>query len=104
MEVTTSEKLTAEEARESMNRINELMFELSDSVLTMSGNAYALKDWITISDYAKRNDVSVARVNNWISRGVVPDGNWIVVPELNYLKLIKNQPYSARSYEARATK
>lgn len=102
MNVETKEKVKASDVREAMGRINGLMLELSETVLTISGNPYPLKDWITVSDYAKRYDVSVARVNNWISRGVVPEESWIVVPELNYLKLIKNQPYEPRAYEARA--
>lgn len=102
METITKQKITAQEARDAMAEINSLVKELSDTVLTISGKSFPLKDWITVSDYAKQNNVSIARVNNWIGRGIVPADCFIIVPELNYLKLLKNQPYEVRAYETRA--
>ncbi|WP_285542677.1 hypothetical protein [Dyadobacter frigoris] len=79
--------------------IEKMMTEITKSKLVIADKEYNLSEWITTSDYAKNNHLAIARVHNWIARGVIPKDCFIVVPELNHLKLIKNQ-----SYETRATK
>ena len=79
-----------------------MMKELTDHKLIFMGKEYSLSEWITVSDYAKKYNIKIDLVMKCIDRGVIPAGSAIIIPELNYLKLVKNQPYSARPYEARA--
>ncbi|WP_221393742.1 hypothetical protein [Dyadobacter sp. NIV53] len=103
MEVLVKRK-TAAEIEASILATEQKLMALTRSKLTIMEKEYDLSEWITISDYSKKYNVTVARVQNWIARGIIPDGSVIVVPELNHLKLIKNQAYEARPYDARSTK
>jgi hypothetical protein len=68
--------------------------------LELNGTKYALGEWVTLKEYAKRFHLESTNViSNWISRGVVPPQNVITIPELNDLKLIK-----AVSYRSAVTK
>ncbi|MDQ6479802.1 hypothetical protein [Dyadobacter sp. LHD-138] len=69
---------------------------LEDVKLVVSGAEYDLHDWMTISDYSKQHNLKVSRVQNWITRGVIPSENVLVIPQLNDVKLIKNEIYSTR--------
>lgn len=93
----TTKKVTANEIRQRFQRIDALAAELSASKLIIMDKEYNLSEWKTISDYAKKYHYSMARVQMWISREVIPSDCVIVVPELNYLKLIKDRPYDTRA-------
>lgn len=96
---TLNKKMTLSEIDHTFDNVEKMMKDLTKSKLTIMDKEYNLSQWITLSDYSKSNNLSVARVQNWIIRGVVPTDCVLVVPELNHLKLIKNQ-----SYEIRATR
>lgn len=96
-EKITTEQTAKSEIREKLNEIHALMNEISQSKLTIMGKEYDLSEWITLSDYSKKHDLSVSRVQQWVIRGVIPSDCIIVVPELNYMKLIKNRPYKTRA-------
>ena len=49
--------------------------------------------WLTIARYAQKYDVSQQVVVNWINRGVVPADCVQEIPELNNIRLVKDQPY-----------
>ena len=49
--------------------------------------------WLTFARYAKKYGVSQQVVVNWINRGVVPADCVQDIPELNNIRLIKDQPY-----------
>ena len=93
----TKKRLTGEEIDKRMDKIEILLHELTQSKLVIMDKEYDLSEWITLSDYSKINNLSIARIQNWILRGVVPTDCVIVVPELNHLKLIKNQIYETRA-------
>ena len=57
------------------------------------GEEYLLGEWVTIADYARLHNIKLNRVTNWISRKVIPPQNVKVFPELNNLKLLRNQLY-----------
>ncbi len=62
--------------------------------LEMNGIQYNLSKWVTLKEYTRRHGLeSTSVVSNWISRGIVPPENIVVVSELNDLKLIKDIPY-----------
>lgn len=60
--------------------------QLPESLLDMS-------DWLTIKRYAEKYSVTTQVVTNWIARGVIPADCVKDVPELNALRLVKDQPY-----------
>lgn len=66
---------------------------LSDTKLVVGKLEYSLDEWITISDYSRRHNLKTSRVQNWITRGVIPSDKVVVVPQLNSIKLIKNEIY-----------
>lgn len=57
------------------------------------GEEYLLGEWVTIADYARLHNIKLNRVTNWISRKIIPPQNVKVFPELNNLKLLRNQLY-----------
>jgi len=58
-----------------------------------SGMHVDLTEWLTIKRYAERYDLTTQVVTNWIARGVVPADCTMTLPELNDLRLVRNQPY-----------
>ena len=89
------------------NRLDEVEAKLMDftsSKLVIMDKEYNLREWMTLSEYCKKYNIKPSRLSNWIERGVIPDGSIIVIPELNGLKLIKDQVYMARTYEVRAVR
>ena len=74
------------QTNESVDYVQSLGLKLPDIVLDM-------RDWLTIKRYAEKYGVSTNVVSNWISRGTIPADCVQVVPELNDIKLIRDQPY-----------
>ncbi|CCH02030.1 hypothetical protein FAES_4030 [Fibrella aestuarina BUZ 2] len=52
-----------------------------------------LDEWLTIKRYAERYGVTTHVVTNWIRRGTIPADCVLDLPELNDLRLVKNQAY-----------
>ncbi|MFD2572134.1 hypothetical protein ACFSUS_15935 [Spirosoma soli] len=52
-----------------------------------------LSEWLTIKRYAQRYNTTTQVVTNWIARGIIPADCVMDLPELNDLRLVKNQPY-----------
>jgi hypothetical protein len=102
METIQEKNTVFVEVNKMLDEVESRLMELTDSKLVIMDKEYKLKDWMTLSDYCKKYNIKPSRLSNWIERGVVPDQSIIVIPELNGLKLIKNQPFMARPYEARA--
>lgn len=67
--------------------------EESLKILVEHGFVLDTTQWLTIARYAKKYDVSQQVVVNWISRGVVPADCVQEIPELNNIRLVKDQPY-----------
>ena len=67
--------------------------EESLKILTEHGFVLDTTEWLTIARYAKKYGVSQQVVVNWISRGTVPADCVQEIPELNNIRLIKDQPY-----------
>jgi hypothetical protein len=104
MGTVTEKSSVFEEVNKKLDDVESLLMNLTSSKLVIMDKEYKLREWMTLSDYCKKYNIKPSRLSNWIERGVVPDGNIIVIPELNGLKLIKNQIYMARPYEARTTR
>ena len=60
--------------------------QLPESLLEMS-------DWLTVKRYAEKYSVTTQVVTNWITRGIIPTDCVKDVPELNDLRLVRDQPY-----------
>ncbi|MBE9464758.1 hypothetical protein ACFP1I_17965 [Dyadobacter subterraneus] len=87
-----------ETARQTIKDIKDAINELhllNDVKIVVAGAEYDLHEWMTISDYSRLHNLKVSRVQNWISRGVVPRDKVLAIPQLNNVKLIKNELYGA---------
>ncbi len=58
-----------------------------------SGVQVDLTQWLTIKRYAQRYGLTTQVVTNWMARGIIPAECMMSLPELNDLRLVKNQPY-----------
>jgi predicted transcriptional regulator len=84
-------------ARQTIAEIKEALSELQqlqDVRIVVEGAEYDLHEWITISEYSRIHNLKVSRVQNWITRGVVPRNKVLAIPQLNHIKLIKNEVYT----------
>lgn len=93
----TINKMSLAEMDSRFDNIEKMMTEITKSKLVIADKEYNLSEWITTSDYARNNHLALARVHNWITRGVIPKDCIVIIPELNHLKLIKNQSYMTRA-------
>ncbi len=97
------EYATAEEAIQVRNalrlRNDELIEETrresdeSLKILTATGFVLDTAIWLTIKRYADKYNLSQQVVVNWINRGVIPADAVQDVPELNNIRLVKDQVY-----------
>lgn len=79
-----TDELTAIARRES---------EESLKILTQHGFVVDTTEWLTIKRYAERYNLTTQVVTNWISRGTIPMDCVLNLPELNDIRLVRNQPY-----------
>lgn len=49
--------------------------------------------WLTVKRYAEKYSVSTQVVTNWIARDIIPADCVMDLPELNNIRLVKDQPY-----------
>jgi len=71
----------------------ERQHQESLKIATQHGFVVDTAEWLTIKRYAQKYNLSTQVVTNWISRGVIPADSTMVLPELNDLRLVKDQPY-----------
>lgn len=69
--------------------------EATQSLKLLQENGFVIDtaEWLTIKRYADRYDLSTQVVTNWIARGIIPANCTMTLPELNDLRLVKNQAY-----------
>lgn len=87
-----------EEHREEMEQIERMLETLElkrKGAVVYEGREYLLGEWLTIADYCRMYNQKPNTVMNWIAREVVPKTNVVTIPELNNLKLLKNERYRA---------
>ncbi|WP_138476873.1 hypothetical protein [Dyadobacter bucti] len=101
METIKEKNTVFAEVNKKLDDVEAKLINFTNSKLVIMDKEYKLKEWMTLSDYCKKYNIRPSRLSNWIERGVIPDESIIIIPELNGLKLIKNQPYMARTYQAR---
>lgn len=58
-----------------------------------SGMTVDLAEWITVKRYAERYGLTTQVMTNWLARGIIPADCAMTLPELNDLRLVRNQPY-----------
>lgn len=74
----------------------EVFKKASDKSIALAvanGLVLDLSTWLTIKRYAEKYHISTELVSTWIKRGIIPGGCWQQLPELNNLKLVKDQVY-----------
>lgn len=79
--------------KQELRAIREEAEMATKGTILYEGEEYQLGEWVTIADYARLHNIKINRVTNWINRQVIPAQNVKVFPELNNLKLLRNQPY-----------
>lgn len=92
--MTTTNKLLTED----LNILYEKAEKRSQDslkILTQSGFVLDTAEWLTVANYAKKYGVTQQVVVNWINRGVVPADCIKTLPEINNIRMIKDQPYKA---------
>ncbi|GAB3255965.1 hypothetical protein GCM10027347_17480 [Larkinella harenae] len=62
-------------------------------IITPLGFTLDTAEWLTIARYSKKYDIPQSTITSWISRGVIPADAVQDLPELNNIRLIKDQPY-----------
>lgn len=67
--------------------------EKSIQLATEAGLTIDLSEWLTVKRYAERHNLTTQVVTNWIARGVIPADCTMILPELNGIRLVKNQVY-----------
>jgi hypothetical protein len=75
--------------------LNEFRRQGDESLklLTQHGFVVDTTKWLTIKRYAEKYNLSTQVVTNWISRGIIPANSTMLLPELNDIRLVKDQPY-----------
>ena len=73
----------------------EAQNESTQPVKLLQENGFVVDttEWLTIKRYAERYSLTTQVVTNWMARGVIPADCTMTLPELNDLRLVKNQPY-----------
>ena len=73
----------------------EAQNESTQSLKLLQENGFVVDttEWLTIKRYAERYSLTTQVVTNWMARGVIPADCTMTLPELNDLRLVKNQPY-----------
>ncbi|PMD97428.1 hypothetical protein BWI97_07295 [Siphonobacter sp. BAB-5405] len=65
-----------------------------EAEIKYGGKIYPLTEWLTVSRYQKAYGIdNIQTVYNWIKRGIIPEEDVVIIPELNDLKLIRNKRY-----------
>ncbi|WP_018620460.1 hypothetical protein [Spirosoma luteum] len=75
--------------------LTEAQNESAQSLKLLQENGFVVDttEWLTIKRYAERYGLTTQVVTNWMARGVIPSDCTLTLPELNDLRLVKNQPY-----------
>lgn len=62
-------------------------------IMTANGFVIDTSEWLTISRYSKKHNIPQSTITSWITRGVIPANAVRDLPELNNIRLIKDQLY-----------
>lgn len=75
--------------------LEEFRREGDDSLKILTAHGFVLDTtkWVTIKHYAEKHGLQMNTVTNWISRGIIPPDCVETLPELNDIRLVKDQPY-----------
>ncbi|PKK37099.1 hypothetical protein BWI96_06975 [Siphonobacter sp. SORGH_AS_0500] len=96
--VTNFEKLEKDKLEfEQFTADAERIINSIKGAVVYNGVEYKLGEWVTITDYCRLYNKSHGTVMNWIARGIVPEHDLVIIPELNNLKLLRNTPYRQAS-------
>ena len=89
MDIVTKQKTDFERDLTHFRQESDAAIQLTSEL----GVAVDLTQWLTIKRYAQRYGLTTQVVTNWIARGIIPAECAMSLPELNDLRLVKNQPY-----------
>ena len=66
-----------------------------ESLKIVEENGFVLdtSQWLTIKRYAEKYGVNMQEVGDWITRGIIPTDCVRDLPEINNIRLVRDQPY-----------
>ncbi len=66
-----------------------------ESLKIVEENGFVLdtSQWLTIKRYAEKHGVNMQEVGDWITRGIIPIDCVRDLPEINNIRLVRDQPY-----------
>ncbi len=67
--------------------------EESLRIATENGFVVDMTNWLTIKRYSEKYGMATQNITNWISRGIIPADSVLDLPELNNIRLVKDQRY-----------
>lgn len=76
--------------------LDEVEMEQQETLryLALNGKQYRLDEWLTPVEYARKYRLrSPNNVTNWMIRGVIQSEDFIEIPELNGLRLVRDKLY-----------
>ncbi|MGM9510920.1 hypothetical protein ACS5NO_24510 [Larkinella sp. GY13] len=84
-----TEKVSEEKALAAFEKASD------ESLTIIKGHGFELDmaEWLTIARYSKKYAIPQSTITSWIARGVIPGDAVQDLPELNNIRLIKDQPY-----------
>ena len=75
--------------------LNDIRQQSQESLKLVKGPDFTvdLSEWMTIKRYAEKYGVTTQVISNWIARGIIPSDCIKDFPELNNIRIIKDQVY-----------
>ena len=77
--------------------VHKISMKVSNYIL-INRRKFYLNEWITLSDYSNKYNVNLSTLTNWLYRSVIGKQDYIRVPELNNILLIRDKEYKPRAY------
>ncbi|GAB2579152.1 hypothetical protein [Spirosoma areae] len=85
----TTNKLNLDE------ELADIQRQSNENLKLIKGRSFEvdLSEWLTIARYAKKYTIDSHVITNWIRRCIIPNDCVMEFPELNHIRLIKDQLY-----------
>ena len=77
-----------------LEQTDRLLAETRTFLHTQGVTLDLTSEWVTIKEYCKRFNIdNTQTVTNWIRRGIIPEEDIRVIPELNDIRMIRAKKY-----------
>ena len=90
----TFEKMSETEGVDALLKRTKALIQEGKDFLMSQGKVIDSGNYLTIARYCEKYSIaSQSTVTNWIRRGVIPENDVEVIPELNNLRMIRDRIY-----------